>query len=427
MNEKIKALCEYLDSAKSVYHSIEGLRKRLEDAGYAYLSESTRWKLQPGGKYYTVRGGTALLAFRIPEGEPTGFMMSAGHSDRPTFKMKENPVLNGKYSRLAVEPYGGMIMSTWLDRPLSLAGRVMVEQGGTLESKVIDVDRDLLMIPSVAIHMNRQVNEGYRWNPAVDMIPLLGDVTEDEKLMAMLERIAGGKILGHDLYLYVRQGASVWGLNEEFISAPAIDDLTCIWCCLEGFLAAEPSRAIPMFCAFDSEEVGSNSMQGAGSNLLELVMLRICRAMGWEAEYLLGQSFMVSADNAHAVHPNHPEYADPNNGPVMNGGVTLKFNANQKYTTDGVSSAIFRDVCQKAGVPVQTYCNRADIPGGSTLGHISMTHVSVHSADVGIPQLAMHSCYETAGVQDVLDFVKAMTCYYGCSLLSSSDGNFQIV
>ena len=416
MNEKIKALCEYLDSAKSVYHSIEGLRKRLEDAGYGYLSESTRWKLQPGGKYYTVRGGTALLAFRIPEGEPTGFMMSAGHSDRPTFKMKENPVLNGKYSRLAVEPYGGMIMSTWLDRPLSLAGRVMVEQGGTLESKVIDVDRDLLMIPNVAIHMNRQVNEGYRWNPAVDMIPLLGDVTEDEKLMAMLERIAGGKILGHDLYLYVRQGASVWGLNEEFISAPAIDDLTCIWCCLEGFLAAEPSRAIPMFCAFDSEEVGSNSMQGAGSNLLELVMLRICRAMGWEAEYLLGQSFMVSADNAHAVHPNHPEFADPKNAPVVNDGVVLKFNANQRYTTDGASAALFRSICAKAEVPVQTYCNRADLAGGSTLGNISVTHVSVLSADIGLPQLAMHSCYETAGVKDVAYLEKAMAAVYSTSL-----------
>ena len=243
----------------------------------------------------------------------------------------------------------------------------------------------------------------------------------------MLEELAGGRILGHDLYLYVRQRSSVWGLDEEYISAPAIDDLTSIWCCLEGFLASKKSNAIALFCTFDSEEVGSNSMQGAGSNLLELVMLRICRAMGWEADQLLSQSFMISADNAHAVHPNHPEYADPNNAPVMNGGVTLKFNANQKYTTDGVSAAIFRSICQKAGVSVQTYCNRADIPGGSTLGHISMTHVSVHSADVGLPQLAMHSCYETAGVRDVLDLMKVMTCYYSCSLQSHQDGSFQII
>lgn len=427
MNEKIKALCEYLDSAKSVYHSAEGLRKRLENEGYQYLSESDRWELQPGGKYYLVRGGTALMAFRIPEGKPTGFMMSAGHSDRPTFKMKENPVLDGKYRRLAVEPYGGMLMSTWLDRPLSLAGRVLVEHNGTIESRIIDVDKDLLMIPNVAIHMNRQVNDGCKWNPAVDMIPLMGSAAGERELMAMLEELAGGRILGHDLYLYVRQRSSVWGLDEEYISAPAIDDLTSIWCCLEGFLASKQSNAIALFCTFDSEEVGSNSMQGAGSNLLELVMLRICRAMGWEADQLLSQSFMISADNAHAVHPNHPEYADPNNAPVMNGGVTLKFNANQKYTTDGVSAAIFRSICQKAGVSVQTYCNRADIPGGSTLGHISMTHVSVHSADVGLPQLAMHSCYETAGVRDVLDLMKVMTCYYSCSLQSHQDGSFQII
>lgn len=426
MNEKIKALCAYLDSAKSVYHSAAGLRKRLDDAGYQCLSENASWDLKSGGKYYMMRGGTALLAFRVPKEKPGGFMLSAGHTDRPTFKMKENPVLKGKYSRLAVEPYGGMIMATWLDRPLSLAGRVMVENNGVLESKVIDVDRDLLLIPNVAIHMNRQVNEGYRWNPAVDMIPLMGGAEEDKKLMAMLENIAGGKILGHDLYLYVRQKASVWGLEDEYISAPAIDDLTSVWCCLEGFLAAEESRSIPLFCAFDSEEVGSNSMQGAGSNLLEMVMLRICRAMGWDAEQLLAQSFMVSADNAHAVHPNHPEYADPNNAPAVNGGVVVKFNANQKYTTDGVSAAIFRSVCEKAGVPVQSYCNRADIPGGSTLGNISMTHVSIYSVDVGLPQLAMHSCYETAGVQDVLDFVKVMTCYYSSTLLASGEGSFQI-
>ena len=326
-----------------------------------------------------------------------------------------------------VERYGGMLMAPWLDRPLSIAGRVMVETEAGVEWRLINIDQDLMMMPNVAIHMNRSVNDGYKWNPAVDTVPMLGGADDADKFWPLVKQTAGGKILGHDLYLYVRQRSSVWGLDEEYISAPAIDDLTSIWCCLEGFLASKQSNAIALFCTFDSEEVGSNSMQGAGSNLLELVMLRICRAMGWEADQLLSQSFMISADNAHAVHPNHPEYADPNNAPVMNGGVTLKFNANQKYTTDGVSAAIFRSICQKAGVSVQTYCNRADIPGGSTLGHISMTHVSVHSADVGLPQLAMHSCYETAGVRDVLDLVKVMTCYYSCSLQSHQDGSFQII
>ena len=416
MDKKIEALCRFLDSAKSVYHSTQILKNRLEEEGYRYLSESTAWKLEPGGKYYMTRGGAALIAFRIPEGEPSGFMISAGHSDRPSFKMKENPLLVGKYARLAVEPYGGMLMAPWLDRPLSLAGRVLVECDGGVESKVIDIDRDLLLIPNVAIHMNRQVNQGYSWNPAVDLIPLMGSAGSQEKLMALLEEQAGGKIMGHDLYLYVRQKASVWGLEEEYISAAAVDDLTCIWCCMEGFLGAEQSDAIPLFCTFDSEEVGSNSMQGAGSNILELTMLRICRAMGWEAERMLGQSFMVSADNGHAVHPNHPEYADPNNAPVMNGGIVLKFNANQKYTTDGVSAAIFRSLCQKAGVTTQTYCNRADIPGGSTLGAIADSHVSVATADIGLAQLAMHSAYETAGALDVNYMIKFAKEFFSASI-----------
>lgn len=427
MDTKIQELCRFLDGAKSVYHATDEIKERLDDAGYQYLSESDVWQLRPGGKYYMTRGGAALIAFRIPQGTPAGFMVSAGHSDRPTFKMKENPVLTGKYTRLAVEPYGGMLMAPWLDRPLSLAGRVLVEAHNGVETRLLDIDRDLLLIPNVAIHMNRQVNQGYSWNPAVDLIPLMGSAGTEKQLMALLEETAGGKILGHDLYLYVRQKASVWGLEEEYISAPAVDDLTCIWGCLEGFLNAGESNAVPMFCTFDSEEVGSNSMQGAGSNLLEVVMLRVCRAMGYETDRMLSQSFMVSADNAHGVHPNHPEYADPNNAPTVNGGITLKFNANQKYTTDGVSAAIFRSLCQKAGVTTQTYCNRADIPGGSTLGHISMTHVSIHSVDVGLPQLAMHSCYETAGVRDVLDLVQVMSCFFGCSLLSTQDGSYQLV
>ncbi len=427
MDNRIKKLCEFLDGAKSVYHSTLGLKNRLEQEGYEYLSESTPWSLKAGGKYYLTRGSAALIAFRIPEGKPNGFMISAGHSDRPTFKIKENPVLAGAYTRLAVEPYGGMIMSTWLDRPLSIAGRVLIDREGVIETRLIDLDRDLCLIPSVAIHMNRQVNQGYAWNPAKDLIPLMGSVSTKEKLMELLEQEAGGQILGHDLYLYIRQKASVWGLEEEYISSAAIDDLSCIFCAMEGFLKAEKSRSIPVFCTFDSEEVGSNSMQGAGSNLLELVMLRICRAMGWEADYLLGQSFMVSADNGHGVHPNHPEYADPNNAPIVGGGIILKFNANQKYTTDGVSAAIFRRICEYAGVKPQSYCNRADIPGGSTLGHISMTHVSIHSVDVGLPQLSMHSCYETAGVADVLHFADVMASFYSCSLQSDGDGNYRIV
>lgn len=422
MDQRIKALAAYLDSAHSVYHAAAGLVDQLETAGYTRLLEQDRWKLEKGGKYYLARGGTAVVAFRIPNGEPKGFLMSASHADRPTFKVKENGELTGTYTRLATEKYGGMLMAPWLDRPLSIAGRVVVETETGIQSRLVDIGRDLLLIPNVAIHMNRQANEGYKWNPAVDTLPLLGGKDAAGKLRVLLEEAAGGKILGHDLYLYIRQKASIWGMDEEYISSAALDDLECAWCCTQGFLGAEESESVPVLCVFDSEEVGSSSMQGAASDLLESVLCRICSSFGWEAERLLAQSFLVSADNAHALHPNHPEYADSNNAPVVNGGIVLKFNANQRYCTDGVSAALFRKVCAKAGAAVQTYCNRADIPGGSTLGNISLAHVSVPTADIGLPQLAMHSCYETAGVKDALALEAAMKTYYSLTLECTADG-----
>ena len=426
MDNRTKALMAFLDNSPSVYHAVENLRNELEKAGYARLSEGEAWQLAVGGKYYLTRGGSAVLAFRVPQDAPRGFMMSASHSDRPTFKVKENGELAGNYTRLAVERYGGMLMSTWLDRPLSIAGRALVETGRGVQSKLINIDRDLLMIPNVAIHMNRQANDGYKWNPAVDMLPLLGGKEAKGKLEQLLEKEAGGKILGHDLYLYVRQKASVWGMDEEYISSAALDDLECAWGCTQGFLKAEESGSIPVLCVFDSEEVGSNSVQGAASMLLGDVLERICQALDLDLKRMLSQSFMVSADNAHAVHPNHPEYADAGNAPVMGGGVVLKFNASQRYTTDGVSAAVFRKVCADAGVKVQSYCNRADIPGGSTLGHISLTHVSVPTADIGLPQLAMHSCYETAAVADALVLEEAMAAFYGKSLAVSADGEYTL-
>ena len=391
MDKRINALRAFLDASHSVYHAAKNIADVLENAGYTRLYEADKWELSAGGKYYLVRGGTAVLAFRIPEGEPAGFMMTASHSDRPTFKVKENGVLEGKYTRLATEKYGGMLMAPWLDRPLSIAGRAMVETEQGLEARLVDIDRDLLLIPNVAIHMNRSANEGYKWNPAVDTLPLMGGKDAKGKLEAILEEAAGGKVLGHDLYLYIRQKAAVWGVEEEYISSAALDDLECAWCCTQGFLLAEPAESVPVLCVFDSEEVGSSSVQGAASDLLESALSRICGALGWDLPRMLASSFMVSADNAHAQHPNHPEFADAANAPVMNGGIVLKFNASQRYCTDGVAAAVLRSVCGKAGVPVQTYCNRADVPGGSTLGNISLAHVSVPTADIGLPQLAMHS------------------------------------
>lgn len=421
MHPSIQNLCEFLDASPSVYHAAANVAAMLEAGGFVRLSEGDKWTLQKGGKYYFTRGGSAVMAFRVPEGDPKGFLMTASHCDRPTFKVKENPELTGAYTRLSVERYGGMIMSSWLDRPLSIAGRCLVETDSGIESRLVNIDRDLLMIPSVAIHMDRTVNDGKKWNPAVDMLPLLGGKDSAGKLDKLIEEAAGGKVLGSDLYLYIRQKAALWGMDGEYISSAALDDLECVWGCARGFLAAQGSGAVSVLCVFDSEEVGSNSVQGAASTILSDTLVRISEALGLDLRQELSRSFLVSADNAHAVHPNHPEYADPKNAPIMGGGIVLKFNASQRYTTDGVSAAIFRKVCNKADVPVQTFFNRADLMGGSTLGHISLTQVSVPTADIGLPQLAMHSSYETAATADALYLEKAMTAFYSSTLTVNGD------
>ena len=422
MKERTRALCSFLDNSHSLYHARAYLNTVLDSQGYQPLQEKDAWALTPGSKYYVNRGGSAVLAFRIPEAAPTGFSISAAHTDRPTFKLKENGELDGTYARLAVERYGGQILSPWLDRPLSVAGRVLVKTEQGAQVKLIDIDRDLLLIPNVAIHMNRQVNDGYKWNPVTDVMPLVGAPESKGAFEALLEQEAGGKILSHDLFLYIRQKASVWGVDESFLSSAALDDLECVWGCFQGFLRAQGSSAIPLFCALDSEEVGSCSPQGAGSTLIKDTLHRICAALGLEEGRLLSQSFLVSADNAHAQHPNHPELADSGNAPILGKGIVVKFNANLKYCTDGLSAAVFRTVCEKANVPTQNYYNRPDIPGGSTLGCISIGQVSVPTVDIGLPQLAMHSCYETASVQDELYLEDTMQAYFSSTLTLGEDG-----
>ena len=416
MDHHTQALRAFLDQAHSVYHAQQGLVQQLKAAGFQPLQEQETWQIAPGGRYYVTRGDAAVMAFRVPQDVPTGFMMSASHLDRPCFKVKENGELTGTYTRLAVERYGGMILSTWLDRPLSIAGRVAVQTEQGIRTQLVDIDRDLLLIPNVAIHMNRQVNDGYKWNPAVDLLPLLGGKEAAGRLEAMLEEQAGGKILGRDLYLYIRQKSSVWGVNQEYLSSAALDDLECAWACTQGFLEAADSQAISVLCLFDSEEVGSGSVQGAGSTLLADTLHRICQAGGWDLRQLLAQSFLVSADNAHALHPNHPEFSDAANAPVMGGGVVIKHNASMSYCTDGVAAGLFRSICQRAEVATQSYYNRADLPGGSTLGHISLAHVSVPTVDIGLAQLAMHSSFETGAISDIEALVKAMTALYSTAL-----------
>ena len=422
MLSQTKELCAFLDASHSQYHARAYLTAILDKAGYTPLKESEKWELVPGGKYYVNRGGSAVLAFRVPEGEALGFLISAAHTDRPAFKLKENGEIEGVYPRLAVERYGGQILAPWLDRPLSIAGRVLVQTEHGAESRLLDIDRDLLLIPNVAIHMNRQANDGYKWNPVTDVLPLLASPENKGQFAAMLEKEAGGKILSHDLFLYIRQKASVWGLDESFLSSAALDDLECVWGCFQGFLNAGTGRSIPLFAALDSEEVGSCSPQGAGSTLLRQTVSRIAQALALDENRLLAQSFLVSADNAHAQHPNHPELADSGNAPKMGGGIVIKFNSNLRYCTDGLSAAVMRTVCQRAGVNSQNYYNRPDIPGGSTLGCISIGQVSVPTVDIGLAQLAMHSCYETAAVSDAIALEKAMPVYFGLTLTRDENG-----
>ncbi len=427
MEKHVKDLMRYLDRAHSVFHAVEELRLLLEEAGYIRLQEAENWTLEAGGKYYMTRGGSALMAFRIPEGEPAGFMLSASHSDRPTFKLKENGELTGAYTRLSVERYGGMLIAPWLDRPLGVAGRVTVQTGTGVENRLVDIDRDLLLIPNVAIHMNHAANDGFKWDLTRDVLPLAGGKNAAGKLEKLVQKAAGGKVLGSDLFLYVRDKARIWGVDKEYLSAPALDDLACVWCCARGFLDATDSAAIPVLCVFDNEEVGSASRQGADSRLLELLLQRICHARGLDEGRMLAQSMLVSADNAHALHPNRPELADPKNAPILGGGVAIKFNSTLRYTSDGLSAGLLRAVCERAGVKTQTYYNRADMPGGSTLGCISIGHVSVPSVDIGIPQLAMHSSYETCALTDVTALLQTMTAWYGSGLKQTADGVYTLI
>ena len=414
-----RELLDFIDKSPTAWHAAANIAAELERAGYTRLSEEEDWQLRAPGKYYAVRNGSALIALNLPE-EADGFLIMAAHGDSPAFRVKdggEEKTL-GLYSRLAVEKYGGMLCSTWLDRPLSLAGRVAVREEGGVTMKLVNIDRDLLVIPNLAIHMDRSANEGKSFNVNVDMIPLIGSAESKTGLNALIAGELGVKeedIVSRELNLYPRTPGTVWGAENEFISAPRLDDLQCAFGCLKGFLQAEKPKKATVLCVFDNEEVGSGTRQGADSGFLDDMLSRAWASLGrTDAQYraALAGSFMVSADNAHAIHPNHPEFADRSERPVMNGGIAIKFNASMSYTTDGLSAAVFSELCRAAEVPVQRYANRPDLRGGSTLGHISLAHVSVPTLDIGLAQLAMHSSYETAGAKDTEYLVRAARAFY---------------
>ncbi len=414
-----RELLDFIEKSPTAWHAAANVAAELERAGYTRLYEEEDWQLRAPGKYYAVRNGSAVIALNLPE-QADGFLIMAAHDDSPTFRVKdggEEKTL-GLYSRLAVEKYGGMLCSTWLDRPLSLAGRVAVREKDGITMKLVNIDRDLLVIPNLAIHMDRSANEGKSFNVNVDMIPLIGSAESKTGLNALIAGELGVKeedIVSRELNLYPRTPGTVWGAENEFISAPRLDDLQCAFGCLKGFLQADKPKKATVLCIFDNEEVGSGTRQGADSGFLDDMLSRAWASLGrTDAQYraALAGSFMVSADNAHAIHPNHPEFADRSERPVMNGGIVIKFNASMSYTTDGLSAAVFSELCRAAEVPVQRYANRPDLRGGSTLGHISLAHVSVPTLDIGLAQLAMHSSYETAGAKDTEYLVRAARAFY---------------
>ena len=429
------ALLSFIASSPSAFHTVKTVIDSLTANGYTELTESADWTLVPEGKYFVTRNLSSVIAFRIPaKGKPHGFMIAVAHSDSPAFKIKEQAESEtaGGYTRINVEKYGGMLCSTWLDRPLSAAGRVTLFENGKIVSRLVNLDRDLFLIPTVAIHMNRNANDGASYNPASDMQPIMGSTSVKGSYRRLLAEACGAdeeSILSSDMFLYPRCPGTVWGAEGEFLSAPRLDDLQCVFGALKGFLASSESKSIPVLCVCDNEEVGSSTKQGADSTFLHDTLLRITEALGGgSSDYrrVLASSFMVSADNAHAVHPNHPEYADPNHRPLINGGIVIKHNANQRYTTDSVSAAVFTAICRQANVPIQHFTNRADMAGGSTLGNISNTQVSLNTVDIGLPQLSMHSCYETAGAKDTDYLIQAMKAFFSSSLHMDADGVYRV-
>ena len=450
ISEMTKELKKFLDESPVGLYAAANIRRMMLENGYTECQEGSEWKLVPGGRYFVMRNGSAVIAFQIPKEESwAGFQIAASHLDSPTFRIKSNAeiMVENRYVTLNVEKYGGMLLAPWLDRPLSAAGRVLVRTESGIETRLVNIDRDLMIIPNVAIHMNREINNGYKWDMKQDLRPLLAGVQAPEAAVPAADRsaedigtifrrlvaeeagVSPEDVLDTDLYLYNREKASVIGLNGEFISSGRLDDLQCAFGTLKGFLAARPEKSIAVYCAVDSEASGSMTKQGADSAVLRCTRERISTALGRSrGEFMasLSSSFMISADNAHAVHPNHPELEDPSHRPVPNGGIVIKYSANQKYTTDAVSGAVMKEICRKAGVPVQIFYNRSDLPGGSTLGNISTTQLSLNTVDIGLAQLAMHSAYETAGVKDTEYLARASEVFFSGAVTGTGDGRYRL-
>ena len=423
-------LFEFLQAGVTPWHAVAEAARWLEAAGYTRLEEVAYWNLEPGGRYYVTRNGSSIVAWRVPDHAIGGWRMSIAHSDNPGWRIKPAKSTSAGCERLPVEGYGGMIMPTWLDRPLGVAGRVMVRSRDGLETRLVNIDRPVAVIPSLCIHFDRSSNNGHAYNPQVDMQPLYGPegCRPLSDLVAEQLGVKQEDILSSELMLVTLQQPVCAGADGEYYISPRIDDLGCAATTLMGFLDADAvtdSACAPVWAMLDNEEVGSSTRQGAQSHFLRDLLDRILDAVPHSGQAMpraLANSFCLSADNAHATHPNFPEKSDPASPIRLGGGVVIKYNASQKYSTNAYSGAVFGEICRLAGVPTQRFANRADVPGGSTLGNLQANTVPVPTADIGLPQLAMHSAVETAACADADAMRRAVSAFYKAHIRATGDG-----
>lgn len=422
-------LMEFLNRSVVNFYAVDTVRHRLEQEGFIRLDPREAWALEPGGQYYLTKNDSAIFAFVVGESAPEeGFRIISAHSDSPCFRVKPNSemVCDGGVVKLNTEVYGGPILYTWFDRPLSLAGRVILRSNDPLHptSRLVKFDRPLLTIPHLAIHFNRAVNEGNPLSKQKDMLPVIGKVKDKEDAKGLLTRMVAEEIgvdpeliLDYDLSLFDTTPASIEGMEGEFISSGRLDDLSMVHAAMTALLESDNMGVTRIMAIFDNEETGSGTKQGAASPVLCHLLHRINTAMGGTEEHYLraiASSFMVSADNAHAIHPNYPEKQDPTNHPVVGGGPVIKINANCKYMTDADSAAVFRTICERAEVPYQYFVNHSDVAGGSTLGNILTSQIDLRGVDMGAGIWAMHSVRETASIDDHTYIIRAFTEFYNC-------------
>ncbi len=419
INDKVIKL---LNNSHCEYQVIDNIKKLLNDANFIELKESEDFKVEKGKSYYVTRNMSSIIAFKVSENiSSLYYKIVASHSDSPALKIKENPTLIiNDYNVLKVEKYGGMIDSCWLDKPLGISGRIVYKKGNSIETRLVDFNDDIAIIPNLAIHFNREINTGFAYNPQKDLMPIIG-INKEDLFLNLINSTAkeNEEILSYDLYLFNREEAKYLGINKEFITSPKLDDLACAYSSILGLIDSKNSDGIDVCVVFNNEEVGSNSINGADSDFLRINLKRVAKSLGFYSEEhkkALAKSFLISADNAHALHPNYVEKSDNKNLVYVNGGIVVKHNSNMSYTSDAFSSSIFKLVADKANVKTQDFYNRSDIRGGSTLGNISNSQISFNSVDIGIGQLAMHSNYEMLGSSDLNDMYLVLKEFYNSNL-----------